>query len=89
MNKVIYLITTKNCNACRIQNNLTGLVLEEHKDIEFKVYDFSEVPDWIKTNVILTDFPTTVLIKDNVIKYHFVGTMSIRKMELLLKELDF
>lgn len=89
MSKVIYLITTYNCSACKFQKDILKEILEEHKDIELKVMDFSEVPDWIKTNIMLTDFPTTIFIKDDIIKYHFVGTKANRKIKALIKDINF
>lgn len=89
MSKVIYLITTYKCSACKFQKDILKEILEEHKDIELEVIDFSKVPEFIKTNVILTDFPTTIFVKDNVIKYHFVGTKANRKIKALIKDINF
>lgn len=89
MSKVIYLITTYKCSACKCQEYILKEVLKEHKDIELKIIDYSKTPEWIKTNVILTDFPTTIFIKDDVIKYHFVGTKANRKVEALIKDINF
>lgn len=89
MSKVIYLITTYKCSACKCQEYILKEVLKEHKDIELKVIDYNKTPEWIKTNVILTDFPTTIFIKDDVIKYHFVGTKANRKVEALIKDINF
>ena len=89
MSKVIYLITTYKCSACKCQEYILKEVLKEHKDIELKIIDFSKVPEWIKTNIILTDFPTTIFTKDDVIKYHLVGTKANRKIKALIKALNF
>lgn len=89
MSKVIYLITTYKCSACKYQECILKEVLKEHKNIELKVIDFSKVPEFIKINVILTDFPTTIFVKDDVIKYHFVGTKANRKIEALIKDINF
>ena len=89
MSKVIYLITTYKCSACKFQKDILEEVLEEYKDIELKVIDCSEVPEWIRTNIILTDFPTTIFIKDGIIKYHFVGTKANRKIKALIKDINF
>lgn len=89
MSKVIYLITTYKCSACKYQESILKEVLKEHKDIELKVIDFSKVPEWIRTNIILTDFPTIIFIEDDVIKYHFVGTKANRKIEALIKDINF
>lgn len=89
MSKVIYLITTYKCSACKCQEYILKEILKEHKDIELKVIDRCEVPEWIRTNVILTDFPTIIFIEDDVIKYHFVGTKSNGKIEALIKDINF
>lgn len=89
MTKVIYLITTYKCSACKYQECILKEILKEHKDIELEVIDFSKVPEFIKTNVILTDFPTTIFVKDNVIKYHFIGTKANRKIEAIIKDINF
>ena len=89
MSKVIYLITTYKCSACKHQERILKEILEEHKDIELKIINFSKVPEWIKTNIILTDFPTTIFIKDYVIKYYFVGTKANRKIKALIKDINF
>lgn len=89
MSKVIYLITTYKCSACKYQECILQEVLKEHKDIELKIIDFSKVPERIKTNIILTDFPTTIFIKDDIIKYHFVGTKANRKIKALIKDINF
>lgn len=89
MAKLIYLITTYKCSACKCQEYILKELLEEHKDIELKVIDCSEVPEWIKTNVKLTDFPTTVLVENDVIKYHFVGTKSVKAFNELMIDIKF
>lgn len=89
MSKVIYLITTYKCSACKCQEYILKEVLKEYKDIELKIIDCSDVPTWIRINVILTDFPTTIFIKDDVIKCHFVGTKTNRKVKVLIKDINF
>lgn len=89
MNKVIYLGTTYKCSACKLQEYLLRELLEERSDIELKVCDYNELPQWLQTDVSLTDFPVTILVKDEVIKYHFVGTMTKRKMQNLLEDINF
>lgn len=89
MPKVIYLISTYKCSACKCQEYLLKEYLKNRTDIELKVVDYSETPDWIKTNVKLTDFPTTILIDNDVIKYHFVGTKTINKLKVLLEDINF
>lgn len=88
MNKVVYLVTTKGCQACRVQRNNLNIVLED-VDCDFRICDFNELPDWLKTNVVLTDFPVTIFIQDEVIKYHFSGTKSVNKLNNILRDLNF
>ena len=51
MSKVIYLITTYKCSVCKYQEYILKKILKEHKDIELKVVDCFEVPEWIRTNI--------------------------------------
>lgn len=88
MNKIVYLVTTKGCQACRVQRNNLNIAIEDY-DIEYKECDFTELPDWLQTNVVLTDFPVTIFIEDEVIKYHFSGTKSVNKLNKILRDLNF
>lgn len=89
MSKVIYLITTYKCSVCKYQEYILKKILKEHKDIELKVVDCFDVPEWIRTNITLTDFPTTIFVKDDVIKYHFIGTKANGKIEDIIKDINF
>lgn len=89
MNKIIYLGITEGCIACSRQKRLLEIALENCDDITLKVCNYKELPEWIKTNIKLTDFPVTILIKNNVIKYYHVGTMSIRKFNQLKEDFNF
>ena len=88
MKKEIYLIITKGCSACDIQGHLIKKLLNntEFSDIKFLIYDFDAVPEWIVNNVICYDYPTTVFIADNVIKYHFMGTRTVNEMKEIAKD---
>lgn len=88
-NKIIYLGTTYKCSACKCQEVILKDLLQEYPEIELKVLDYLSLPEWIKTNVRLSDFPCTVLVKDNVIKYSFMGTKSKRKIKAILEDIDF
>lgn len=88
MNKIVYLVTTKGCQACRVQRNNLNIVLEDI-NCDYKENDFNELPDWLKTNVVLTDFPVTIFIEDEVIKYHFSGTKSVNKLNKIIRDLNF
>lgn len=87
--KLIYLITTKGCEACHIMTDIMLSVLDELKDTTLIIRDVSEIPTFIKVDVPLHDFPTLVFVKDNVIKYHVSGTMSKSKVKIILSDIGF
>ena len=87
--KLIYLITTKGCEACYIMTDIMLAVLDELKDTTLIIRDVSEIPTFIKVDVPLHDFPTLVFVKDNVIKYHVSGTMSKSKVKIILSDIGF
>lgn len=89
MNKVIYLATTYKCSACKCQEQLLKEALNDRQDIKLIVDDYKNIPYWITLNIVFTDFPITILIDDNVIKYNFIGTMSVKKIKQLLEDLNF
>lgn len=84
--KKIYLITTKGCEGCSIMKNI--LIDVFNKD-NIKIIDIADVPNWIKINIKLTDFPTTILVKDDVIKYHFSGTKNVKKIKDIVADVGF
>lgn len=89
MNKVL-IITTKNCEACRCIKNIIEDAKQEHPTFTTSSCDFTEAPEFIKSQVILTDFPTVVLVNEkDVIKYHFKGTMSKKKVLQLMNDINF
>lgn len=88
MNKTIYLGTTYKCSACKCMEAILK-EFHKHNNFELVVMDFKELPEWIKTNVKLTDFPVTIFVKDNVIKYNVVGTKSISKLKEIVEDIDF
>lgn len=89
MKKTILLIKTEGCSACKCMEHILERVNSEDK-YNLDVNYFQEAPEFIKTNVKLTDFPTTVFIdENNVIKYHFVGTKSVAYIKRLLNDLKF
>lgn len=87
--KIIYLITTYKCSACKCMEYLLKEKQADNPRFELKIIDFNDTPEWLKVNVVLTDFPTIVLIKDGIIKYQFVGTRSSRKLDKLFDDLEF
>lgn len=88
-NKIIYLGTTHDCSACKLQQYLLEDVLEHHTDIKLEVCDYTGLPEWFKVQVKLTDFPVTIFVKDDVIKYSFVGTRTVDKIEKLIRDIKF
>lgn len=89
MNKVIYLGTTEGCIACSRQKRLLKIAFNNRDDVKLEVYNYKKLPDWIKANVKLTDFPITIFVKNNIIKYTHVGTMSINKIEQIKEDIEF
>lgn len=88
MSKKIYLIKTHGCTACKCMEHLLEKVVED-TNIDLDIIYFDETPEWIKTNVLLTDFPTTVFIDDNAIRYTFVGTKSVKRIKDIMKDIKF
>lgn len=84
--KYLYLITTEGCQGCKIMKDILD---NDFSNIRIRVQDVRFVPFWIKTNIKLTDFPTLVFIKNDVIRYYFSGTKSARKIKKLIETLQF
>ncbi|MBO7692994.1 MAG: hypothetical protein J6Y28_09800 [Acholeplasmatales bacterium] len=74
MNK-IYTITTEGCESCyRLEKLINAALGLTKKEVEVVFEDVKSVDkNWLKRNNV-TDFPTTFLIKDNSIKFKFIGT---------------
>lgn len=89
MKKVIYLITTLGCYACRYQKTLLKSAIENRKDIELVLVDFTKAPEYIRTNVSMQDFPVTVITEDDVIKMHFTGTRTVTEIKNILEDLNY
>lgn len=87
--KVIYLITTKGCEACRIMSDIMLTVLDELESTTLLIRDVLDIPMFIRVDVPLNDFPTLVFIKDGVIEYHASGTMSKDKVKTILSDIGF
>lgn len=88
-NKVVYIVTTAKCSACKCMINILNDIQKDNSTFTITSIDFTKVPEWLKTNITLTDFPTVVFIDNNVIKYHFVGTKVKVKFLNLWKILTF
>lgn len=71
----ILLITTKHCEACNIaEKNIKQAMSQSSKKITLEIKDIAEMDKkFLKDNKI-TDFPTVVYIKDDVIKFKRTGT---------------
>ena len=88
-NKVVYIVTTVECSACKCMKNILNGIQKDNSTFTITSTDFTKVPEWLKTNITLTDFPTVVFTDNNVIKYHFVGTKSKSKVLQLIKDINF
>lgn len=88
-NKTIYLVKTHGCSACKCMEHILGELFNQTEGINLIVGYYPDVPEFLKTNVPFTDFPTTVFVKDDVIKYHFAGTKSINKINNIIRDIEF
>lgn len=88
MNKQIFLIKTHGCTACKAMEHILETVAKD-EDCELIIKYNDDVPNFIQVNVKLTDFPTTVLIKNDFIRYSFVGTKSVKKIKTIMKDINF
>lgn len=88
-NKVIYIITTVNCSACKCMEYILNDIQKDNSTFSINSTDFTKIPEWLNTNIILTDFPTVIFVDNNVIKYHFVGTKSKSKVLKLMEDINF
>ena len=90
ISKHIYLATTEGCEACRIMERILKQVKRDNVyTFSIQVIDYKLLPEFIRINVLLTDFPTLIFLENNVIKYHVSGTMNSRKLQELIKDLHF
>lgn len=89
MTKTLYLVKTHGCSACKCQEYIDNNLVEIRPDIELKVCYFSELPKWLQECVSLTDFPTNIFVENETVKYHFVGTKSVKKILQLLEDIGF
>ena len=89
MNKEVYLVTTYKCSACKLMAYILKEVLEDRPDVELKTLDYTELPEWIKTNVRLSDFPCVIFVVDDVIKFTFTGTKPTREVRQIIKAINF
>lgn len=82
----ILLITTKGCEACKIQENLIKQAIDKLKlPINFNAIDIEDCENpWIRVRNF-DDFPTTMLIENNTVKHQFVGTKPVNVIIQLIK----
>lgn len=90
INRHIYLATTEGCEACRIMERILKQVQRNNVyTFSIQVIDYKLLPEFIRVNVVLTDFPTLIFLENNVIKYHVAGTMNAKKLQEIIKDLHF
>ena len=90
ISRYIYLATTEGCEACRIMERILKQVKRDNVyTFSIQVRDYKLLPEFIRVDVILTDFPTLIFLENNVIKYHVTGTMSAKKLQEIIKDLHF
>ena len=87
--KKIIVVTTKGCEACNIAEKLIRKAMNNVniQDIEFNTIDCLD----LKYNMFvdlgeLYDFPTTLIIKDNIIVEKYTGTIPLNILEKKIKE---
>ena len=90
ISRYIYLATTEGCEACRIMERILKQVQRDNVyTFSIQVRDYKLLPEFIRVDVVLTDFPTLIFLENNVIKYHVAGTMSAKKLQEIIKDLHF
>ena len=90
ISRYIYLATTEGCEACRIMERILKQVKRDNVyTFSIQVIDYKLLPEFIRVNVVLTDFPTLIFLENNIIKYHISGTISAKKLQEIIKDLHF
>lgn len=78
MNKII-LVTIEGCEGCKIMNNIINKALEFLAiPIKFDKLDYTSLSKEFIDTYDITDFPTTLFIKDDVLKAKTVGTTNVK-----------
>jgi len=86
MKSMVMLVVTEGCEACAIAHNLTESAIKlSNVDIDYQVVDVVQAPPSLLKEAQVKDFPTTILIKDNVIIDSYSGTKPISFIEKKLK----
>ena len=90
ISKHIYLATTEGCEACRIMEKILKQVQRDNDyTFSIQVIDYKLLPEFIRINVLLIDFPTLIFLENDIIKYHISGTISAKKLQEIIKDLHF
>lgn len=90
ISKHIYLATTEGCEACRIMERILKQVKRDNVyTFSIQVIDYKLLPEFIRINVLLTDFPTLIFLENDVIKYNISGTINAKKLQEIIKDLHF
>lgn len=77
MNKIL-LITTKGCEGCKIMyNNIIKALADCDKSIAFELKDVEDLSKAFLNKHNITDFPCTMLYKDDELKFIKVGSSPI------------
>lgn len=88
MNDIIYLITTKGCEGCKIAERLIKEAINKSTftHIQLKIIDCLDdnYKQLIKDNNI-TDFPTMLFVRENYVLYKYIGTSPIHKIINLIQ----
>ena len=88
--KQIYLIVTKGCESCKIMERILKQVKRDNVyTFSIQVIDYKLLPEFIRINVLLTDFPTLIFLENDIIKYHISGTINAKKLQEIIKDLHF
>lgn len=87
--KDVYVVTTYKCSACKCIKYILEEIQQDNPTFAITTIDFHYVPEWIKNNITLTDFPTVIFIENDVIKYHFTGTLSKKKIVEIMNDINF
>lgn len=75
MNKIV-LITTKGCAGCDIMSaNIQAAIIRAKQEIEFERKDVADINRAFIYKNRIKDFPTTLLLVNDVLKFKYSGTM--------------
>lgn len=85
----IILLKTKGCEACNIMDNILTQFCKDF-NIQLDIYaDIFEIPDNIKNNFAINDYPFTIVYMKNNDNLYFIGTKSRNNIyKMILKEIS-